>query len=297
MATTGTSVLRVVVACDPGLDDALALVWLLGRPDVQVDALVAVAGNVSAEVSARNARCVLAAAGRPDIPTYATTGIDQPYADLPSVMGVDGLGGLAEALGGEAHTGTRDLAELRTTGSHLLALGPATVPAALLQRHVFTGVTWMGGVFHARGNSPDGGECNASADLPAAAALVAGAPSLRIIPLDATRHLWFTAHPPTRNHDVLFEDSPFSTFARRYCDLARDRGRDRAFPHDLVAAATLLIPEAVRWQNGAVDVAAGRFSLAPAGSTRVALGWRWPTGRLVEAMRPPAGVASGPHPT
>jgi inosine-uridine nucleoside N-ribohydrolase len=68
---------RVVVDCDPGIDDALALLMLArlhhqGR--MVLDSVVAVAGNAGVEQTAANARFVLERAGLPEIPVFAGAG-------------------------------------------------------------------------------------------------------------------------------------------------------------------------------------------------------------------------------
>lgn len=92
--------LRVVVDCDPGIDDALALLALAhhhrtGR--VRLCAVVAVAGNVPLGRTALNARFVLDQAGLEEVPVVA--GADRPISgggqrDPGAVHGEDGLGGL-----------------------------------------------------------------------------------------------------------------------------------------------------------------------------------------------------------
>jgi purine nucleosidase len=62
----------IVIDCDPGHDDALALLLALGSPaELEVLAVTAVAGNAPLALTEKNARKVLALAGRPDIPLHA----------------------------------------------------------------------------------------------------------------------------------------------------------------------------------------------------------------------------------
>jgi len=65
----------IIIDCDPGQDDALAILLALGSPeDLDVLAVTAVAGNVPLSLTEVNARKLVALAGRSDIPVYAGAG-------------------------------------------------------------------------------------------------------------------------------------------------------------------------------------------------------------------------------
>ena len=91
-----------MVDTDMGADDILALLYLLGRPDVDVVGVSVVGdGIVRCPVGASNARAVLAAAGRTDIPVAC--GTDRPLAGqvaFPDAWRTqaDGLYGMADVL-------------------------------------------------------------------------------------------------------------------------------------------------------------------------------------------------------
>ena len=72
----------IVIDCDPGHDDALALLLALGAPaELELLAVTAVAGNAPLALTERNARKVLELAGRADIPVYA--GCARPLVRAP----------------------------------------------------------------------------------------------------------------------------------------------------------------------------------------------------------------------
>ena len=86
----------LVIDCDPGVDDAVAILLALASPEVELLALTTVAGNLPLETTTRNALRVLALAGRDDIPVAA--GAERPlvvprWRDSSVVHGSDGLGG------------------------------------------------------------------------------------------------------------------------------------------------------------------------------------------------------------
>ncbi|MGC1584010.1 MAG: nucleoside hydrolase, partial [Candidatus Acidiferrales bacterium] len=59
---------RVIIDTDPGTDDALAILLALNSPEVRVEAVTVVAGNVLAPVGLDNALGITSLAGRCDIP-------------------------------------------------------------------------------------------------------------------------------------------------------------------------------------------------------------------------------------
>ena len=86
----------IIIDCDPGQDDALALLLALGSPDeLAVLAVTAVAGNVPLALTQENARKVVELAGRRDLPVHA--GAERPLVRAPVtaefVHGATGLDG------------------------------------------------------------------------------------------------------------------------------------------------------------------------------------------------------------
>src|SRR5919106_4747420 len=67
----------VIIDCDPGHDEALAMLLALGSPDeLKVLATTVVAGNVPLALTEKNARKVCELAGRADLPVHA--GCERP---------------------------------------------------------------------------------------------------------------------------------------------------------------------------------------------------------------------------
>ncbi|WP_417309960.1 nucleoside hydrolase [Devosia sp.] len=68
---------KIIIDTDPGQDDAVAILLALASPDeIDVQGIVAVAGNVPLALNVKNALRVLELAGRPDVPVYA--GCERP---------------------------------------------------------------------------------------------------------------------------------------------------------------------------------------------------------------------------
>lgn len=159
--------LRVVVDTGMGVDDALAITWLLRSPrsSVEVVGLSTTWGNTSVEQATRNARALLAALGRTDLPIavgspYSRTG---PCPSLGFLThGRDGLWG--RALGDAPHPGPVRRGPVPPSGagrgeSALLALGPMTNLAVTLARDPealagFTRIVVSGGAWRTGGVTP-----------------------------------------------------------------------------------------------------------------------------------------------
>lgn len=84
----------VIIDCDPGVDDAIALLMALASPDeIELRGITCVAGNVSLPLTVRNARIVVELSGRGDVPVYA--GCPKPLRrDLPTAVRKHGKTGL-----------------------------------------------------------------------------------------------------------------------------------------------------------------------------------------------------------
>ena len=87
---------RIIIDCDPGVDDAMAILLALASPELDVMALTPVAGNVGLDHTKVNALKICELAGRPDIPVYA--GCDRPMLrklrTASHIHGARGLGAL-----------------------------------------------------------------------------------------------------------------------------------------------------------------------------------------------------------
>ncbi|HKS89625.1 MAG TPA: nucleoside hydrolase, partial [Stellaceae bacterium] len=86
----------IIIDTDPGIDDAVAILLALASPELSVEALVAVAGNLPLAATAANARGIVELAGCPELPVYA--GCPRPLGPTErradSAHGEGGLGDL-----------------------------------------------------------------------------------------------------------------------------------------------------------------------------------------------------------
>jgi purine nucleosidase len=186
--------------CDTGIDDAMALAYLLASDDVQLLGIGSVSGNISAEVGARNTLDLLALAGREDIPV-AVGAHDFLAAQFSGgathVHGDNGIGGVllqraaCDPVDGTAAEMIVRLAHEHAGELHLLAIGPLTNIALALQLEpnlpaLVKAVTIMGGAALVPGNVTSVAEANIHNDPEAAAIVLAADWLVTMVPLDAT---------------------------------------------------------------------------------------------------------------
>ena len=78
--STSASPTRIIIDTDPGIDDAMAIVYALASPQLDVIGLTTVFGNAHVETCTSNALRILDIAGRPDIPV--AQGAGRPLASV-----------------------------------------------------------------------------------------------------------------------------------------------------------------------------------------------------------------------
>jgi inosine-uridine nucleoside N-ribohydrolase len=181
----------IVLDCDPGHDDAIAILLAAGRREaVDLRAVTTVAGNAELEKVTVNARRVMTLAGLTDVPVAA--GAPGPRrGDLVTALDVHGVSGLDGAVLPEpaVELDPRDALELMAASgpATIVATGPLTNVAALLERtpEAVDEVVWMGGST-GRGNTRPLAEFNAFVDPEAAAVVFANGVPLTMVGLNLT---------------------------------------------------------------------------------------------------------------
>src|SRR6185437_15919771 len=190
---------RIILDTDPGIDDALALVLALDSPEVQLEAITTVHGNVPVEMTTRNALGLLEVAGRSDVPV--ARGSAQPLVRAPVdakyVHGPTGLGTLAlpEPQTSVVTQSAADLIIERVQAAPgevtLVPIGPLTNLALALRREPAIAsqvreVVIMGGALRVPGNVTPAAEFNIYADPHAAQVVFKAGWPIRLVALDVT---------------------------------------------------------------------------------------------------------------
>jgi inosine-uridine nucleoside N-ribohydrolase len=183
---------RILLDCDPGHDDAIALLLALASPEVELLGVTTVAGNQTLEKTTANAIRVLDFVGREDVTVAA--GADRPLVRDPFVAayvhgetGLDGPDLPPPQRGPIAQHAVEFLAE-HVAGATLVPIGPLTNVALLLAEHPDARpdrIVLMGGSI-GLGNVTPAAEFNIWADPEAAARVFASDIELTMIGLDVT---------------------------------------------------------------------------------------------------------------
>lgn len=248
----------IIIDCDPGHDDAMAILWALASPQLELRAVTTVAGNQTIEKVTNNAIKVLTKAGRLDIPV--AMGAKAPLIRKlvvggEVVHGSSGLEGPALPECGFAPSKLTALELLIQTLEEakekitLIPIGPLTNIATLLivrpdLKEKIERLSIMGGGAY-MGNWTPAAEYNIWAD-PEAAKVVfnAGLPII-MAGLDVTHKAYITRE---ENEELRAQGNELSVFAAELIDyFSRYHYEVEGFPgctmHDPTAVAALLYPE------------------------------------------------------
>lgn len=260
---------KLILDCDPGHDDAIALLLAYGNPDVELVAVTTVAGNQTLEKVTRNALGVAAVAGITGVPFAA--GAARPLVRslevAASIHGVSGLDGVrlpeATVTLDPRHAVTVIVDEIMSHDPHeitLVATGALTnvALAARLEPRIIQRVrevVLMGGGYHT-GNWSAVAEFNMKVD-PEAAHIVfnAGWP-LTMVGLDLTHQALATPEVIARIAELdtgpaRFVSQLLEFFAKTY---KQEQGFASPPVHDPCAVARVIDPSVMTVLRAPVDI-------------------------------------------
>ena len=282
MMTTPAPV-PLLIDCDTGIDDALALLYAMASPEAEIAGISCVAGNVELPDVVRNTLAVLELAGRSgvEVAAGAERPLSRPLRTAADTHGPRGLG-YAELTAPIAGPGPRDATALivetaraRPGEMTLVTLGPLTNVALALQREpglprLLRGLVMMAGSYRSPGNTAPTLEWNAGVDPEALAALLdawretRAASSDTPLPvafgLDVTERARMTpAHLERLAARAGGDDNPMVRFVadalRFYFEFhSRHDGFYGAFIHDALVLAAALDPALACTEALAVEV-------------------------------------------
>lgn len=198
---------KIIIDCDPGIDDSLAIMLALTSPEIEVLGITIVCGNSPVEMGFENAKKILKQMNRLDVPVYMgePRPLKRDYVNALDTHGADGFGEsfLPEVPGYQQEIGAVDFLSkaLIKEKVSVIALGPMTNLARLIQKapaafDQIEELVSMGGSFKSHGNCSPVAEYNYWCD-PDAAALVydtlhQNGKMIHMIGLDVTRKIVLT---------------------------------------------------------------------------------------------------------
>jgi pyrimidine-specific ribonucleoside hydrolase len=255
----------IILDCDPGHDDAIALLLALASPELELLGVTTTYGNQTLEKTTANALRVLELVDRTEVPVAA--GADRPLArELVVAAHVHGESGLDGPVLPEARAApiADDAAAFMAASVHearepvtIVATGPLTNVARYLAEHGTDGVArivLMGGAI-AEGNFTPAAEFNIWCDPEAAAAVLDSGLDVTMMGLDVT-------HRALLGPDVEARLSSAGSVGAFVADLnvyftryhRETYGWDGAPIHDAVAVAHLIRPDLIETRHRNVEI-------------------------------------------
>lgn len=259
---------RVIIDTDPGVDDALALLLAMRSPELEIEGITPVAGNVPLELTLPNALRLVEIAGRTDIPVAvgARAPLMRRLVTATYAHGENGLGGAVfpepttKPVAEPAAEFIRRIVRKYPHEVTLITLGPLTNIATALNSDselagLVKGLTMMGGSLSG-GNITPAAEFNIYVDPEAARIVFQSGIPITMVGLDVTRKTSLTD-----DHVRVLEaaQNPVSQAAAKIGRNAINHNRERGFlvgpnMHDSLAVAAFLDPSILKWQEYYVDV-------------------------------------------
>jgi inosine-uridine nucleoside N-ribohydrolase len=259
---------RVIIDTDPGVDDALALLLAMRSPELKIEAITPVAGNVPLEVTLPNALRMVEIAGRTDIPVAA--GAKAPLlrrlVTATYAHGENGLGGAVfpepklKPVAEPAAEMIRRIVRKYPGEVTLIVIGPQTNIGAALSADpelagMIRGVVMMGGSLSG-GNITPSAEFNIYVDPEAARIVFQSGIPLTMVGLDVTRKTSLT-----EEHVRTLEAAanPVSQAAGKIARSAIEHNRKEGFlagpnMHDSLAVTAFLEPSVLKFREYYVDI-------------------------------------------
>jgi purine nucleosidase len=259
---------KIIIDCDPGIDDAVAVCMALFDPRVEVLAITPVAGTIEASQATDNVTAIVSLLDPPRYPRIgkATPTEGAAVVDDQHLHGSDGLGGCNFQPSGRQHQTPCEKVLSELIHQHpnevtLLCLGPLTNLARLARRDpsvipLIDKVVISGGSVTQSGNASPISERNMFYDPLSASEVFASATTKSLVPLDVTEDVRFGVelldqlpNRLSRAGSLLHRLMPFA-FRTAHQQL----GRELIPLYDPTALIALLEPELFTWKNMAGKV-------------------------------------------
>lgn len=259
---------RIIIDTDPGVDDAMAIFLALRSPELKVEAITPVSGNVPLDLTVPNALRLVEIAGRPDVPVAAGASVPlvRHLVTAKYVHGENGLGGVdfpepkIKPVSEKAPEIIRRLVRENPGQITIVAIGPLTNVAMALRADpelaaMIPAILIMGGgIVH--GNITPAAEFNLYVD-PEAARIVfdAGIP-FSMVGLDVTEKVLVNDGHIQKLQAV---QTPVSQAAAKILKATLDRVRNSnnityVAMHDPLTVASLIDPSILTFTDFHIEI-------------------------------------------
>ncbi|HEY5980986.1 MAG TPA: nucleoside hydrolase [Microlunatus sp.] len=253
----------LLLDCDTGVDDALALIYAAGE-GARLRACTVTHGNVPVEIGTRNTLTVLELLGLTDVPVYAGAArpMAQPLETSELVHGRDGLGDAGIVTSARAPAGDLAAVEIVRAARQapgeftLVAVGPLTnIGLALLLEprlpQLVRRIVVMGGAVGVPGNTSQLGEANIWHDPEAAQLVLDAAWDVVLVGLETTMRC---PMPDEVLRRIERADDPRAQFVwaiiQGYLGFYEaSLGRRSCIPHDAIAIALAIDPDLATYRS------------------------------------------------
>ena len=207
---------RILIDTDPGVDDALAILFAMRSPELHIEAITTVCGNVSVEQATQNLFTIFGLLDLNEYPVIAqgeAAPLIKPLVTATHVHGDDGLGNTNYLINADDNpvyipadidpsslSGVDLILEMAARYSDeliIVALGPLTNLAKAIRKDPtkmqrLRKIVMMGGAFEEYGNVTTTAEFNIFVDPHAAHEVFQFGVPIHIVPLDATHQVVLT---------------------------------------------------------------------------------------------------------
>jgi inosine-uridine nucleoside N-ribohydrolase len=257
---------KVICICDPGIDGAFALALALLDPELEVLAVCACAGNVTAEQATRNVHTIIEQIDPPRWPRIGAALSIQYDVNGADLHGVNGLGGVEIPCAQLHHPHAADrliVDEVRQYPGEVsvILMGPATTFVRALDRdpeavaHV-RNIICLGGTWREPGNAGPAAEFHFACDPQAARQLLRCGVPVTMVPLDVMRKVVFS---PSDLLNLPAPESRASRFLSRILPPAISAtanlyGIEGVHLKDVLGVVALSLPAALTLKPMVVDV-------------------------------------------
>ncbi|TWT76314.1 Non-specific ribonucleoside hydrolase RihC [Planctomycetes bacterium CA13] len=254
---------KIIIDCDPGIDDAAALCMALFDPRVDLLAITATAGTVDSDQATCNVGAILQHLDPPRYPRIGKAAVpeDAPVADERYLNGPDGLGGCNFEETGRHHLLPSEKVIAELLRKHpgqvtVVCFGPLTNLAKLCRRDpsvlpLIDKVVISGGSVSQVGNATTAAEFNMFFDAAGARDVLASATTKSMVPLDVTDKMRFGVDLLEKlpNKNTRAGDFMHRIFSYAFRAAHQQLGCEMIPLYDATTLLAVIEPELFKWEN------------------------------------------------